>query len=546
MLTVWKILAFEVKERFKQPIYGLFCALMVFQSIWFLQGSYKIHLNEATFMNASAALYRSLAGGGIVMTIVIAVVTGVALHKDLQYKSAEMIYSASLNDKSFFVGRFLSAYVINLALGFCLVIGHALAPYSGIGDADKFGPMPLGQALHGYFLQTAGNVFIYTAISLSFLVFFRRISACYLSIFAITLLYFMLESVRENVPNPGLLALLDPSTYIYTTMTIESLPANEQNYSYLALGPVFFINRALWLGGSALLLWCAYRHFSFKRFLAPVGKEPVQVMATTTLTPSLLAFSTRIPQVALNVSGFEYCKKMLRLASLDFKNETRGPGFRVLLVVLTCVIIMNNMFWNESYHIGSHHFLTSTVTMTRISTGSWIMIILMIRSTELLFRDRTLNLWQIHAALPVPTWTVLLSKFMAMAGVSLCLYALLALIGLCAQIVTGAYDQIDLFLYVYDFFGYNFGWLTFVQILAYVFFFAGITGNRYATHGIAILYFFFNMISIDLEIIEQLRFTYPFTPGIQEYSQLNGYGVFQPAAMAYFMGASPFGVGIVR
>ena len=36
------IFRFEVRNTFKQPLFYIFFVLMVFQAIWFLQGSYDV------------------------------------------------------------------------------------------------------------------------------------------------------------------------------------------------------------------------------------------------------------------------------------------------------------------------------------------------------------------------------------------------------------------------------------------------------------------------------------------------------------------------
>ncbi|MEM8568962.1 MAG: hypothetical protein AAGF85_21060, partial [Bacteroidota bacterium] len=113
-----KILRYELTSRLKQPLFLLYFLLMAAQSIWFIQGSYEVYVNDATYMNGSTLFYRSFAGSSIVMTILIALITGSVLWKDIQYKTAGIIYATPISEKTFFIGRFLSAYTINLILGF--------------------------------------------------------------------------------------------------------------------------------------------------------------------------------------------------------------------------------------------------------------------------------------------------------------------------------------------------------------------------------------------------------------------------------------------
>ncbi|MEM0938223.1 MAG: hypothetical protein AAF600_00845 [Bacteroidota bacterium] len=531
-----KILQFELLSRLKQPLFFLFFALMAFQSIWFLQGSYDIYVNDTTKMNGAVLFYRSFAGGGIVMTIIIALVTGSLLYKDIQYKSAGIIYTTSVNDKTFFLGRFLSAYVINLILGFGMFVGMVLVPYSGIGDADQFGPTPWSQMFYGFFVFTATNLFVYTAVSISCLVLTKRIASSYLSIFFITLLFFVCETLRPDSSHLELLQILDPSSFVYTTTTIDTIPVAQRNEAYLPLNHMFLLNRVVWLGFSLIMLWIGYRSFTFKGFVAgnvnsvkrkPINKKPLPLSGANT--------GILIPKVHLSYQFTDFFRKLLRFSLLEMKNVVRTPGFRVLIFILSIVFFLSNLLWNSSFYVGSSYPLTSTMTLTRISTGTWVSLILMIWTTELLFKDRVIGLWQVKDALPVPVWITVLSKFLAMSVVTLLISSMFIVFGITAQVIKGASDEINFTLYFTDLLGYNWGWLNYLQMLALVCLIAGLTAHRFATHILSVGIYFFNLVSFDLEIIEELRFIYMFVPGVDDYSEMNGYGIWQTSIPWFFL-----------
>ena len=100
----------------------------------------------------------------MLLIIVIAIITGTVLYKDIQFKSAGIFYTLPINEKKFFLGRFLSAFLVNVIIGAGIFVGMSLVPYSGIGAPDKFGPTPWGQMVHGFFLLTAGNLLMLTMV----------------------------------------------------------------------------------------------------------------------------------------------------------------------------------------------------------------------------------------------------------------------------------------------------------------------------------------------------------------------------------------------
>ncbi|MEM6735256.1 MAG: hypothetical protein AAF620_04220 [Bacteroidota bacterium] len=531
-----KILQFELLSRVRQPLFILFFALMAFQSIWFLQGSYDIYVNDATKMNGAVLFYRSFAAGGIIMTIIIALVTGSILYKDIQYKSAGIIYTTSVGDKTFFIGRFLSAYAINLILGFGMFVGMVLVPYSGIGDADQYGPTPWSQMFYGFFVFTATNLFIYTAVSISFLVLTKRIAASYLSIFFLTLLFFICETLRPDSSHLELLQILDPSAFVYTTTTIDTIPVAQRNEAYIPLTYMFFLNRAVWLGFSVIMLWIGYKSFTFKNFIAQnvsfrrrklINEKPLPLSSTKT--------SILIPKVHLSYQLKDFLMKLLGFSLLEIKNVVRTSGFKVLIFILSIIFFVSNLLWNSSFYVGPSYPLTSTMTLTRISMGTWVSLILMIWTTELLFKDRLVGLWQVKDALPVPVWITVLSKFFAISVVTLLISSMFIVFGITAQLIKGVPHEIDLTLYLTDLLGYNWGWLNYLQMLALVCLIAGLTANRFATHIISIGIYFFNLASFDLEIIEELRYIYMFVPGVDDYSEMNGYGIWETSIPWFFL-----------
>ncbi|MEM0941541.1 MAG: ABC transporter permease [Bacteroidota bacterium] len=533
---ILKIFRFELRSRLKQPLFLLFFALMALQTIWYLEGAYDIYVNDATKMNGAILLYQIFAGTSIIMTILIAVVTGSVLWKDIQYKSASIIYATPINEKSFFAGRFLSAYAINLILGFGMFVGLLVAPFSGIGTPEKFGPTPWVQMFFGFFVLTATNLFIYTAVSISFLVLTRRIASSYLSIFFVTLILFICETLRPESSNPELLQLMDPSLFVYTAITIDTIPVVERNVAFLPLNKLFLLNRTIWLGFSLIMLGIAYTSFSFKRFIAG-NESPGKNKQSDRSQPSLFNDKRKIsvPEVRLSYRFSDFLIKLISLAYLEIKNVIRTTGFRILILVLSIGFFLFNLYWNSSYFIASSYPLTSTMTLTRISMGIWVSFILMIWTGELLFKDRVVNFWQVIDTLPVPVWVSVFSRFLAMSIVSFFIFCMFIVLGIVAQLLQGAPTEIDFSFYVSELLGYNLGWLNYLQMLALVCLIAGLTAHRYATHLLSIGIYFFYLVSIDLGVIEEARFIYMAVPGVNDYSEMNGYGIWATSIPWFFL-----------
>ncbi|MEM0940874.1 MAG: ABC transporter permease [Bacteroidota bacterium] len=511
--------------------------VLAFQGIWYTKGTYDFYVNDALFINAAAIFYRNLAGGGMLVMIIVAMITGGVLYKDIQHKTALWFFAMPIREKEFFIGRFLSAYVINVLLVFGYVVGMLLTPYVGIGEPDRFGPAPLAQLLQGYIILLIPNLLLLTSAVFAFIVRFTKASAGYFGVFFIVMLFFVTESSNEPNPSFPILQLLDPFGFKATEFLVERMDVAAKNASFLPFSGYLLFNRLVWLMVSFLLILWSYKRSTFKGFLRKDGKESkLDSHQEKSINIDTVYSQDEFLKVHTSFSIGDQFQKMLTLIRLEFLNVVRPISFRVVLGIVLLMVILLNLFLGADFLIGNTVPLTFTMTAFRLEVGVFIIILLMIWSSDLFFKERTANLWPIADALPVPTWTTLLSKFLAMVGVAGILSFFFMCIGVLAQILKGGAAYIDWSLYIYDIFGFQWGWLTYVLEIALVFFIAGLTGNRFMTHFISSGLFLMLILAHELGLVEQALFGYAVVPGLEGYSEMSGYGVWKLSApWFYFM-----------
>lgn len=527
-----KILKFELKQRFTNRLTLLFFLMLVFQGVWYTKATYDYYKNEAVLINAASVFYKNLAGGGMLMIIIIAIITGSVLYKDLQYKTGQWFYSFPIKEKSLFLGRFLAAFAINVLIALGYLMGMLLTPYSGLGDASLFGPAPIGQMLQGFAYLLVPNLFLLTSIILAAVVFFRKLSAGYLFVLVTVMLFLVMQSVAEGSGVTPLLIIVEPFGFVGVSDMLDHFTTPQKNTGYLTMSGYLLVNRLVWLGISSILLLLAYRKFSFKYFVTKSTKATQLKDDHTTKPISTLSMPITRPQ--LSFSNGEFLRKLLNLSVLEFKNVVRPVSFKVILGIILTMVFLQNVLWNATYYIGPQEPLTVNFTNFRIIFGVFIIILLMIWSGELFFKEKVVNIWQITGTLPVPAWVSQLSRFIAMSGVALVLALAFMALGIITQIMQGGWYYIDLGLYINDLLGYQWGWLTYVLQIALVFFLASFTGNRFLTHILSVGYFFVLLIGFEFGLIEQVRFGFAMVPGIEDYSTVSGYGILGTSASWYF------------
>ncbi|NJO87793.1 MAG: ABC transporter permease subunit [Chloroflexia bacterium] len=151
------ILKHEIKNRFNHWSIFLLYGLLIFQGIWYTKGTFDYYVNEDLLMNAAAVFYKNLAGGGILLIIIVAVLTGPILFKEIQHKTGQWLFTNPIDEKKFFLGRFLAAFSINALVCLGYLVGMLLVPYSGIGEAHRFGDAPFGQFIARLFFPFASQ-----------------------------------------------------------------------------------------------------------------------------------------------------------------------------------------------------------------------------------------------------------------------------------------------------------------------------------------------------------------------------------------------------
>ncbi len=529
------ILPFELRTRFASPLTWLMLAMMCFQGIWYSLAVYDFYVHDQALINGAGIFYVCLSGGGIILMIIIAMITGMSLYRDIEERTALFLYAFPINEKRFFLGRFFAAYAVNLLLVVAYVLGMVMMPYLGVGPAEKFGPVPWLQLLHGYALFGLTNIFLLTAVSYFCVVQFRNMAASYIGIFLFVLIFLVAEGVSGNSPYITAIMILDPFGFVYAKEIVDGMSVAEKNSAFLPIGEILLFNRLLWVGIGLLALIYSYFRFSFRDFIqAAFGSKKMAKIEFVQASHDASFHHVEVPHAERLFSIGEHFRKLGRFALVEFFNVVRPASFKVVLMVVAIMFFLYMILWNPVYYVGAQVPLTSGMTSTRLHTGFLMVILLMIWSGELFFKDRTTGLWQVSDAAPMPSWVVLLSRYIAMCGVALIISLTMFLSGVVAQIGQGFF-AIDWQVYANDLLGFRFGWLTYVLYIGLVFFVAGLTGNRFLTHVVCVGYFIFIAISFDTGIIEQLRYGYGLVPGLDDFSEMNRYGVFMLSSFWYFL-----------
>ena len=533
MRTILSIVRSELKQRLFSWYSVLFFFMLVFQAIWYTQGTFDYYINDQVLMNAPSIMYRNYASMGMLMIIIVAIAAVGVLYRDIQYKSAQWTYALPIKDKHFFLGRFLAAYLYLIIISTGMVVGHILLPYSGIGEAENFGPTPWGQLVHGWLIFTVPNLLVYVGLVFFAIIFTRRRATGYLAVFGLVIAFMIMQASYDTGGGDNVFAyiLADPSGYLAAQHYTDLQSPLEKNTDYFHLSSFLLHNRLVWFGISLLLTLAAYFKFSFKYFIQAGRGKSKKDNSPRTDEPVI---RVELPSVKRYFRTSDHLKKLWSLSKLEFFNIVRPTSFKIILGIIFLMVFLQNVTWNAAYYIGKEVPITSNMTFFRLQWGIFVNVLIMIWAGELFFKDRTTNIWQVADSLPVPVWVTQLSRFVAIIGLSFVLSLSFVAISIFTQILLGGAAYIDPGRFAEDLLLHRWAFLTFVLYAALVFFVASLTSKRVLTHLISVGFFLFLIISFDMGIVEDLRIGFGLIPGVEDYSETSGYGIFQQSANWFF------------
>ncbi|WP_321414467.1 hypothetical protein [uncultured Desulfobacter sp.] len=536
------IVRFEILYNAKRTYTYIFFGLMVFQGVWHTIGTTKDLANNNILLNAPAINYWNLAGMGLLLFAVTAIISAGALARDLESGTAHTLYPAIIHEKRYFCGKYIGILLVNIAVVVGYPLGILLFPFLGTGAPEQFGPAPLGQLVHGFFLLTMPNLVFLVTFSVFLVVIFRKAAAAYIGVLLIMIFFLITVSVQNESSFVLFQELLDPFGYCAVTHITDKMDMLELNTAYLPVTNPLLWNRMFWGAVSILLLGFSFWKFKFKHFVTQTAEKPRRQKRLVCLDQErpFQKKSGNAPPVP-EYGPRTYLVKSVGFAWIEMKNLFRSPIFSSIMGTLFLMFLGFNFLWSSDHYLTTSPLpLTSVMTYARIPMKMVIVVMLLILSGELLFKDRSYGVWQLIDAMPTPSWVFILSRWLTMGILAFCIASLVFAAGLVSQLAMG-FTDIEWGLYIRDLYGFQAGWLTFLQVITLAFLGGALFNSRLKGHFFSIGIFLFIAMSVDFKLIEQYRFGFPFVPSVYgpekyNYSEMNGYGVLD-AGLFWYAGA---------
>lgn len=530
-----EIFLFELRYRLRRPAtwiyFGLFL-LMAFLlmlaaggafpggAISFGGNSPNVKANAPSILNWILTI---LSWFGV---LVASALLGNPVHRDFEYRTSSLFFTAPITRWGYLGGRFLGSLVVALLVFSGLALGAWLGTVTPFTEAGKMGPNRLLAYVWPYLVFIVPNLLLVGGITFTLATLTRNILSTYLASVGLLIGYLIASSLLGDLDNELLAAALDPfgSGAIYYT-TRYWTPA-EQNTLLLPLSKYVVLNRALWLSLTFGLLAFCYARFRFSAFSSErVGKK-VKKAAGADAAPARPGFAVALQRLTLPITRLRYdagatWATFASLVQLEWRAIVRNVYFAAIVAAGVLFMLSFASQIGKIYDTTTYPVTGEVVGSLTGQFSLFLLIIITFYAGEAVWRDRDAGLAQITDALPVRGWIPLLSKLTALALVLALLLGVVLVLGVLIQTFKGyTHYQFDVYLTAL----YGIAWPRFVLMAALALVVQVVVNNKYLGHFVMVAYYLLNIFRSRLGLSHRL-FGYGSGPD-PDYSALNGWGHF--------------------
>ena len=428
----------EIKYWFNKPAFYIYLVIFFLLS-FFLSATSAGFFDSITATTGSSRIVNSpigvnnlLNGLTVFIFFLFPSIIGVSIHRDFKSEMHTILYSYPFTKANYLFAKFLSGILVVTIIVLSIAIGMMIGFRFPGTNADLVGPLQLSTYLKAYVVFILPNILLFGAIVFAVVTFSRNIAAGFITVIVLLFVQGVLESSLSEPEQRGLLAILDPFGAASVNYYTKYWTPSEQNELQIPIEEMIIYNRLLWLAIASLVFGLVFRFFAFSQnALSFSFRKSKGERVTKTNFSGITRIS--LPEVTFDFSFFQNLKTLWKLSNIDFKYIIKSwPFISIVLVGLVLMIVglseIGDIFGTP----------TLPVTWKMLNIGNVfslsIIICTFLYAGMLVHRAKLSNLNHLVDATPIPNWTLLFSKVLALVKMQFVLLALIMVSGMLFQI----------------------------------------------------------------------------------------------------------------
>ena len=512
------VFLFELRYWLRRPTTYIYFAIMFGLAFLFMTtdavtigGSVGKVLKNAPFVIARTTAILTFIG-----TIITTAIAGTSILRDFQVKSHELFFTTPLTKVSYLGGRFLGVIAVMVLAYVGLLLGMLIGTWMPWLEADKIAPFSFASYWNPFVLFLIPNVIFMSALFFAVGTLTRNLLVVYVQGIVLLVGFSITGSLLSDIENKMVTALFDPFGLRAFGLATEYWTTAEKNSLVVPFEGYVMWNRLLWLGIGAAIFAVCYLLFRFDAQGFTLRKKKAQKEEVLEQTSRLA-----LPVVMLDHSIRAQWQQWYSMTRFYFGSVIREIPFLALAGIGVVMTVMNATNADRLFGTLVYPVTYAMVEVLSGSAGLFSLIIITFYAGELVWKERGLKLDQATDALPVPSWTALVGKIVALLLAVIVLYGVLVLSLVGVQLFKG-FTTIEFGLYLWNIVG-----ITLPNILQYTllaFFVHTVVNNKFIGH-LVIVGIFLASIVLGALHVEHNLLQFGGGPSVT-YSDMNGYGHF--------------------
>jgi hypothetical protein len=512
---------FELRSRFKNINIYIFAALL-FLIVFLLVTTDNVRIGGDygnVNKNAPFFILSILADLSVIGLFFTTAIMSFTATRDFDNHFDQIMFAAPVSKAGYFFGRFFAAVTAASLIFWGANLAFLIGPYMPWIDGEQVGDLILMPHFVGFWVHVVPNVIFSGSIMYALAILTR--SNLYTFVAALVLLvgYSIAGSYMSDLDNQGLAALLDPFCKSAFELETKYWTVSEKNTQTLFLEGYILYNRLLWLGVSALILFFAYKKFSFSTVQSQ-KKSKSTAKSDDEYRVSYSLSDKVVPRVQLNFGKSTAWAQFFSQTKIEILGVVRSIPF--IVIALAAVV---NLAASASQAGKLYDTPVNPVTyiMLDVISGSYnifLFAIVMYFSGVLVWRERDAKINELYDAAPFPSWISFFSKTLALVSLPFLLNILGMLVGMFFQAIKGYY-HFETDLYIFDLLILDMSNYILMAILAM--FLQVMFDNRYLGYLSLIAIYALQLFAFPAWDIRSNMLRYGVSPSIV-YSDMSGYG----------------------
>ena len=514
-----EIFRFELRYQLRQPLFWIaafFFFLLSFLAVTtdavVIGGSVGRVNRNAPFVIMQLLLVMSVIG----TFVTTAFVAGTVL-RDFDFRTQELFFTSPTKKRDYLFGRFFGALAASVGIYLFVVLAIMFGSVMPWLEPERVGAFSLAPYLFAMVVLVLPNVLFTACLFFSLATVTRSLMWTYAGLVAVFFGYLLAGNLLSDMENEPLAAVLDPFGAAALGIATKYWTVAERNTQVLSLDGPLVMNRLLWSGVALVVLAITYVRFSFTYIESrKARKRRLQLEHVTEDDTMPVSDVEAVPRFTLGTA----LSQLVHRTRMEIRGIMRSAAFPVLLAFGIINMIGNSSVIDQLFGTPVYP-VTHLMILILQSSSLFLMIILVVYSGEVVWRERSLGVSEVEDALPVPNWVFWGSKLSALLFVLGALLLTGTLTGIGIQAYRG-YTNFELDLYFQGMFVRLGIQLALVAVLGI--FLQVVSYNKYLGFLLMILFFISGPALSALDFNHNL-YQYAGVPGAP-YSDMNGHGHF--------------------